>query len=238
VCNLKAIVVMPTYNEASNLPEIVPQILSLDVEGLQVLVVDDNSPDGTGEIADQLAVAYPGRVEVIHRERKMGLGSAYLTGFARALERGADLVFEMDADFSHSPQYIPEMLDRIRNCDVVIGSRYVAGASIDPRWSLRRRFLSWGGNLYIRLMTGLKVKDATAGFKCYRREALEALDLGKVRSDGYAFQIEMHYACQKKGYRLAEIPIFFGERGRGESKMSFKIIWEALWRVWQIKWRY
>ena len=168
----------------------------------------------------------------------MGLGSAYLTGFARALERGADLVFEMDADFSHSPQYIPEMLDRIRNCDVVIGSRYVAGASVDPRWSLRRRFLSWGGNLYIRLMTGLKVKDATAGFKCFRREALEGLELGKVRSDGYAFQIEMHYACQKKGYRLAEIPIFFGERGRGESKMSFKIIWEALWRVWQIKWRY
>ena len=235
---MKAIVVMPTYNEASNLPEIVPQILSLDVEGLQVLVVDDNSPDGTGEIADQLAVAYPGRVEVIHRERKMGLGSAYLTGFARALERGADFVFEMDADFSHSPQYIPEMLDRIRNCDVVIGSRYVAGASVDPRWSLRRRFLSWGGNLYIRLMTGLKVKDATAGFKCFRREALEGLELEKVRSDGYAFQIEMHYACQKKGYRLAEIPIFFGERGRGESKMSFKIIWEALWRVWQIKWRY
>ncbi len=235
---MKAIVVMPTYNEASNLPEVVPQILSLDVAGLQVLIVDDNSPDGTGEIADRLAAAYPGRVEVIHRERKMGLGSAYLTGFARALERGADFVFEMDADFSHSPQYIPEMLDRIRSSDVVIGSRYVAGGSVDPRWSFRRRVLSWGGNFYIRLVTGLKVKDATAGFKCYRREVLEGLELGKVRSDGYAFQIEMHYACQRKGYRLAEIPIFFGERGRGKSKMSFQIIWEALWRAWQIKWRY
>ena len=235
---MKAIVVMPTYNEAQNLPEIVRQILSLDVEGLQVLIVDDNSPDGTGEIADQLAVEYLGRVEVIHREGKMGLGSAYLTGFARALERGADFVFEMDADFSHSPRYIPQFLDRIRDGDVVIGSRYVVGGRVDPRWSLRRRFLSWGGNFYARLVTGLKVRDATAGFKCYRREALQGLDLGKVRSDGYAFQIEMHYACHKKGYRLAEIPIFFGERGRGESKMSFRIVWEALWRVWQIKWRY
>jgi dolichol-phosphate mannosyltransferase len=235
---LKAVVVMPTYNEASNLAEIIGQVLSLDVEGLQVLIVDDNSPDGTGEIADRLAVEYPGRVEVIHRKGKRGFGTAYLTGFARALEQRPDFVFQMDADFSHSPQYIPQLLDRIRDYDAVIGSRYVAGGRVDPRWSLRRRFLSWGGNLYTRLVTGLRVKDATAGFNCYRYEALQGLDLGKVRSDGYAFQIEMHYACQKKGYRLAEVPIFFGERGRGESKMSSKIIWEALWRVWQIKWRY
>lgn len=235
---MKITVVMPTYNEAQNLPAMVRQILSLEVEGLQVLVIDDNSPDGTGEIADQLAEAHPDRVQVIHRERKMGLGSAYLTGFAHALEQGADLVFEMDADFSHSPQYIPQFLDRIRDCDVVIGSRYVAGGRVDPRWSLWRRLLSWGGNLYTRLVTGLKIRDTTAGFKCYRREVLEGLDLGRVRSDGYAFQIEMHYACQKKGYRLVELPILFGERSRGESKMSLKIIWEALWRVWQIRWRY
>ena len=235
---MKITVVMPTYNEAQNLPAMVRQILSLEVEGLQVLVIDDNSPDGTGEIADQLAEAHPDRVEVIHRERKMGLGSTYLTGFAHALEQGADVIFEMDADFSHSPQYIPQLLDRIRDCDVVIGSRYVAGGRVDPRWSLWRRLLSWGGNLYTRLVTGLKIRDTTAGFKCYRRDVLEGLDLGRVRSDGYAFQIEMHYACQKKGYRLAELPILFGERSRGESKMSLKIIWEALWRVWQIRWRY
>ena len=235
---MKAIVVMPTYNEAHNLAEIVRQILSLDVEGLQILIVDDDSPDGTGEIADQLVAAYPGRVEVIHREGERGFGTAYLAGFARALEQGADLVFQMDADFSHSPQYIPQFLDRIRDCDVVIGSRYIKGSRVDPRWSRRRRLLSWGGNFYTRMVTGLKMRDATAGFNCFRREALEGLDLGKVRSGGYAFQIEMHYACQKKGYRLAEIPIFFGERGSGESKMSLKIVWEALWRVWQIKWRY
>ncbi|OGO03753.1 MAG: hypothetical protein A2Y60_00505 [Chloroflexi bacterium RBG_13_54_9] len=235
---MKAIVVMPTYNEARNLPEIAKQILSLDIDGLQMLIVDDNSPDGTGQVADELAAVYPGRVDVIHREGKMGLGSAYLTGFARALELGADFVCEMDADFSHSPQYLPLFLDKINDYDVVIGSRYVKGGRVDPRWSFRRRFLSWGGNLYARLVTGLKVKDATAGFKCYRSEALKGLELGKVRSDGYAFQIEMHYACHKKGYRLAEIPIFFGERGSGESKMSFKIIGEALWRVWQIRWRY
>ena len=235
---MKVTVVIPTYNEAQNLPEVVRQLLSLDISGLKTLIIDDNSPDGTGQIAEQLAARFPEQVEVIHRETKLGLGSAYLTGFAHALEDGADFILEMDADFSHSPQCIPQFLKEIKDYDVVLGSRYVAGGRVDPRWSLWRKLLSWVGNLYARLMTGLRVRDATAGFKCFRREALLGLDLGRIQSDGYAFQVEMAYACQKKGYRVAEIPISFMDRAYGRSKMSWRIIWEALWRVWEIRWRY
>ena len=229
---------MPTYNEAENLPKMVETLLSLGVDNLDVLVVDDNSPDGTGDIAEELARKYPKRVDVVHRQGKMGLGTAYITGFRHALKNGASFIFEMDADFSHPPEIIPTILGKMVNYDVVVGSRYVAGGRVDSRWSLFRKFLSWGGNVYSRMVTGLRVQDTTAGFKCFRRSALEGLDLGKVRSDGYAFQVEMAYACQKKGYRVAEVPISFNDRTLGRSKMSLHIILEAMWRVWQIKWRY
>lgn len=229
---------MPTYNEAGNLPSVVERILSLPVPGISVLIVDDNSPDGTGKVAEELAPVYDGRIEVLHRPRKMGLGTAYVDGFGIALSRGADFIIQMDADFSHSPDYLVQFMEKIDNYDVVVGSRYAPGGRVDERWSFWRKFLSWGGNVYARLITGLKVRDCTAGFKCFRREALGGLDLKKVRSDGYAFQVEMAYACQKKGYRVTEIPIIFMDRTHGKSKMSMKIITEAMWRVWQMKWRY
>jgi dolichol-phosphate mannosyltransferase len=233
------LIIMPTYNEAANLPAIVTELFALPLDNrLEILVVDDNSPDGTGRVADELAARYPGRLHVVHRERKMGLGTAYVTGFRYALAHGADYVVEMDADFSHSPVYLPVLLEKVRDYDVVVGSRYVDGGGVDRRWGPWRRFLSWGGNLYARLVTGLAVHDTTAGFKCFRRQALQGLDLDKIRSDGYAFQIEVAYACQKKGYRLCEVPIFFEERTTGRSKMSGRIVLEAIWRVWDIRRRY
>lgn len=232
---MKVVVVIPTYNEAENLPKLVEQLLSLRIEGLELLVVDDSSPDGTGELADELARTKP--VEVIHRAGKMGFASAYLTGFRRAIEDGADVVIEMDADLSHSPHYLPEMLEKLRDNDVVIGSRYAAGGGADPRWGWRRKFMSAAGNRYARWVTGLRMKDVTGGFRAYRREVLSKLDLQAVQSKGYAFQIEMAYACQKHGFRVAEVPITFQQRDSGSSKMSWAIFWEALWRVWQLRLR-
>lgn len=234
----KLTVVLPTYNEADNLPKMIGTLLNLDVEGLSVIVVDDNSPDGTGRVADEVAAEYPGRVGVIHRPGKMGLGSAYVAGFSRALAEGADYVVEMDADFSHPPALLSAFVDLMREYDVVVGSRYVPGGKLDERWSPWRRFLSWGGNVYARAITGLKVRDTTAGFKCFRASALRGIDLAGVRSDGYAFQVEMAYVCQRKGYRVCEVPIVFLDRTYGRSKMSSRIIREAAWRVWQIKFRY
>ena len=231
-------VVMPTYNEAANLPRMVETLFGLGIEGLSVLIVDDNSPDGTGEVADELATQHPGRVTVIHRPDKMGLGSAYVTGFKRALADGADYVVEMDADFSHPPATLRTFLPLMRDYDVVVGSRYVRGGQLDARWSPWRRLLSWGGNVYARAVTGLRVKDTTAGFKCFRAGALAGIDLDRVRSDGYAFQVEMAYACQRKGYRVREVPITFLDRTQGKSKMSRRIISEAAWRVWDIRFRY
>ncbi|MBI2862109.1 MAG: polyprenol monophosphomannose synthase, partial [Chloroflexi bacterium] len=196
---------------------------------------DDNSPDGTGQVAAELAERHPGRVHLIRRPGKQGLGTAYVLGFQWALNHGADYIIEMDADFSHSPSYIPLMLQKAQEYDVVVGSRYVPGAKIDERWSLWRRFLSWGGNVYARLITGLKVLDTTAGFKCFSRSALAALPLNMIHSDGYAFQVEMAYACQRRGHRVLEIPITFLERTRGASKMSLHIVLEAAWRVWRIR---
>ncbi len=235
---MKTMVVMPTYNEADNLVQMVAELMTLELDGLEILIIDDNSPDGTGQIAEELAAQYPDRLHVIHRPGKMGLGTAYISGFRQALEDGADYVIQMDADFSHSPSYLPAFLDRIRECDVVIGSRYIAGGSVDERWNPWRRFLSWGGNLYARVITRLQIHDTTGGFRCFRRQALLALDLERVRSEGYAFQIEMVYASQKKGLRLCEIPIYFEDRSMGRSKMSSWIILEAVWRVWQMRWRY
>lgn len=205
---------------------------------VSILVVDDNSPDGTGVIADGLACELPGRVQVIHRRRKLGLGSAYIQGFGFALSHGADAVVEMDADFSHSPEYLPTMISVLDRYDVVVGSRWVEGGGLDPRWERWRYLLSKYANVYARAVTGLEVQDTTAGFKAFRADALRRLPLHRVRSDGYAFQVEMATACQRLGLRVAELPIFFEERSRGRSKMSLRIILEAMWRVWQIRFRW
>jgi len=230
----KTVIVLPTYNEAENLPKMVAALLALEPP-VAVLVVDDSSPDGTGSIADGLAARHPKRVSVLHRTSKTGLGDAYLAGFRRALADGAERIFEMDADFSHPVEAVPKMLELAETNDVVVGSRYVSGGRLDERWSPLRRFVSWGGNVYARLITGLRVHDTTAGFKCFRREALERIRLDEVRSQGYNFQIEMALRCQKAGLRVAELPIYFRERDAGVSKMTPQIALEALWRLWQLR---
>jgi dolichol-phosphate mannosyltransferase len=235
----KITVVLPTYNEADNLPTMIGELLALDLPTLNILVVDDNSPDGTGQIATDLAKRYPDRIHVIHRSGKLGLGTAYIAGFAHALDHGADLVIQMDADFSHSPSYIPQLVAATKDYDVVVGSRYVAGGSLDERWSWGRHVLSWWANsVYTRLILGIKVKDATAGFKCWRRTTLEGINLDQVRSNGYVFQVEMAFLTEKLGYRILEIPIYFEDRRIGQSKMTIPIQIEAALRTWQVRWRH
>jgi dolichol-phosphate mannosyltransferase len=228
----RACVVLPTYNERENLPAIVPAILAAAPE-LDVLVVDDNSPDGTGAAADALASQDP-RIRVLHRERKEGLGRAYLAGFAEALARGYGRILEMDADFSHDPSRLPAILAASRDADLVLGSRYVEGGGT-VHWGLGRRALSKGGSLYARTILGLPIRDLTGGFKCFRREVLEAIDLASVRSTGYAFQIELTYRACKRGFRVSEVPIVFADRRVGKSKMNRRIVLEALWMVWKIR---
>ena len=223
----RTVVVIPTYNEAENLPLIVPQVLEQD-PGIEVLVVDDASPDGTGKLADDLAVRHPGRVHVLHRRGTRGLGRAYRDGIARALELGAAQVIQMDADFSHPPATLKTMLAKIQDCDVVLGSRYLKGITV-VNWPIERILISWFGNHYARLVTGLPISDTTGGFRCTRRELLERIGFQKIRSDGYAFQIEMNYRLYKYGARLEEIPFFFLDRERGDSKLSLGIALEALW---------
>jgi dolichol-phosphate mannosyltransferase len=226
------VVCLPTYDERENVEPICLAILAAAPE-LDVLVIDDGSPDGTGEVADRLAAREP-RVQVLHRARKEGLGKAYLAGFAWALERGYPLVLEMDADFSHDPRHLPAMLAAAREADLVLGSRYVPGGGTE-NWGLGRRLLSRGGSLYARTVLGLPVRDLTGGFKCFRRQVLEALDLGSVTSVGYAFQIELTYRAVRRGFRVAEVPIVFVDRRVGRSKMSRRIVLEALLRVWAIR---
>ena len=228
-----ACIVLPTYNERENLPLMLRALMEVG-PSIRVLVVDDASPDGTGEVADAIAASHPSRIDVLHRAAKTGLGDAYVAGFRRVLASGAERIFEMDADFSHPVAAIPDMLALAEAHDVVVGSRYVRGGSLDRSWSTLRRLLSWGGNQYARRLTGLRVHDATAGFKCFRREALERLPLDEVRSQGYNFQIEMAMRCQKVGLRVVEYPIHFADRSRGTSKMTPAIAVEALWRVWQL----
>jgi dolichol-phosphate mannosyltransferase len=211
----------------------VPEILAQD-ERLHVLVVDDNSPDGTGQLADRLAADSGGRVFVMHREAKAGLGQAYLAGFRWALERDFDLIFEMDADFSHDPKYLPDFLSAIESADLVLGSRYICGVNV-VNWPMSRLLLSYFANVYSRIVTGLPLRDATGGFKCFRREVLAAIDLDAVRSNGYSFQIEMSFRAGKKGFRIKEIPIVFVDRQAGASKMSKKIVREAVWMVWRLR---
>ncbi len=225
----KALVVVPTYNESANLPQIIPQILAQDPR-LEVLVVDDNSPDGTGGIADALASASP-RVHVMHREGKLGLGTAYRAGFKWALERQYDFVFEMDADFSHDPRHLPEFLTAIQDADLVLGSRYLQGRVTVVNWPMGRLMLSYCANIYARWFTGLRIWDLTGGFKCFRRRVLEAIDLSQVGSNGYAFQIEMSVRAWRKGFKLREIPIVFVDRAEGQSKMNRAIVREAVWKV-------
>jgi dolichol-phosphate mannosyltransferase len=230
----RALVIIPTYNEAKNLPQIVPSILAQD-RRLEVLVVDDNSPDGTGKLADGMA-AHDDRIHVLHRPGKQGLGRAYLAGFRWALEHKFDFVLEMDADFSHDPKFLPRFLDAVRDADLVIGSRYKTGVNV-INWPMSRLLLSYFANRYARFVTGLPLTDATGGFKCFRRRVLEAIDLDRVQSNGYAFQIEVSFRAWKKGMRLAEIPIVFVDRVEGQSKMSKRIVREAVWMVWWLRLR-
>jgi len=229
---VKALVIIPTYNERENLPELLRRIFA---EGLpiEVLIIDDNSPDGTGAEADALAAADP-RVHVMHRPGKMGLGSAYVAGFLYAIERDYDAVFEMDADFSHNPDSLPEFLRELENADLVVGSRYLHGVTV-VNWPLKRLILSYLANVYSRVITGMPIKDATGGFKCFRRQVLESLDWSRVKSDGYGFQIEINFKAWRKGFRIREIPILFVDRRAGESKMSRRIVWEAAWMVWRLR---
>jgi dolichol-phosphate mannosyltransferase len=230
---VQCLVIIPTYNERENLPAIVPRILEQG-DHFQVLVVDDNSPDGTGELAEDLARRHPGRVHVEHRAGKRGLGTAYIHGFGWGLARGYDFIYEMDADFSHDPNDLPRLLAAAQRADVAIGSRWVRGGGT-RNWSLLRQLISRGGSAYAQLILGIPVRDLTAGFKCFRRRVLASLDLGAIRSNGYAFQVEMNYACYKSGFRIAEVPVIFVDRRVGQSKMSSGIVLEAMLRVW--KWR-
>lgn len=229
---MKAIVVIPTYNERDNIVRLSGEILKQH-PALHILFVDDNSPDGTGTIADELASA-DDRITVIHRPGKLGLGSAYITGFKTALKTGADCIIEMDADFSHDPGVLPVFLETITGCDLVVGSRYLNGVSV-VNWPIRRLILSYFASVYTRFVTGLKIMDCTSGFKCFRRATLEAMNLDNVRSDGYSFQIEMNYLCMEKGLKIIEVPIIFIDRHAGSSKMSRKIVREAILMVWKLK---
>jgi len=230
----RALVIVPTYNERFNIARLIPAVLAQD-PGLEMLVVDDASPDGTGAVVDTIA-ANNSRVHILHREGKLGLGTAYIAGFRWALERRYDLVFEMDADFSHNPERLPEFLETVKEADVVIGSRYQGGRVNVVNWPMSRLFLSYAANIYARGVTGLPIADATAGFKCFRRNVLESIDLNSVKSNGYAFQIEMSFRAWKRGFRLVEIPIIFFDRTEGVSKMSKKIFREAIWMVWRLRW--
>jgi Glycosyltransferases involved in cell wall biogenesis len=230
----RALVIVPTYNERFNVARLIPAILAQDAS-LDVLVVDDASPDGTGAVVDAIAANNP-RVNILNRTGKLGLGTAYLDGFRWALERRYDFIFEMDADFSHNPERLPEFLAAIRDADLVLGSRYQNGHVNVVNWPMSRLFLSYAANLYARTVTGLPVFDTTGGFKCFRRNVLESIDLSSVKSNGYAFQIEMSFRAWKGGFRIIEIPIVFVDRTEGVSKMSKRILREAIWMVWRLRW--
>ncbi|MBN1592727.1 MAG: polyprenol monophosphomannose synthase [Candidatus Coatesbacteria bacterium] len=228
----RAVVVIPTYNEHENLSLIISHIHRL-YPSMSILIVDDNSPDGTGELADDLALSND-RIDVIHRQRKMGLGTAYIAGFKYAIEKGFSYIIQMDADLSHSPDYLAVFLEEINDCDFILGSRYIEGINV-IHWDLWRVLLSLGASLYCRVIGGLNVTDATGGFKCWRREVLESINLEAVQSTGYSFQIEMTHRAQTAGFRLKEVPIVFIGRYHGTTKMSKRIVWEAIWMVWRLR---
>jgi dolichol-phosphate mannosyltransferase len=229
---LNTVVVVPTYNERDNIEQLVAEVFRQGPD-IRLLIVDDNSPDGTGEFVDRLSADNP-RLKVLHRAGKLGLGSAYREGFKVALAMGAECIIEMDADFSHDPAMLPKFIAMMDTNDLVIGSRYLNGISV-VNWPLRRLMLSYFASIYTRFITGLRISDCTSGFKCFRREALESIDLETIKSDGYSFQIEMNYRCMEKGFRIGEIPIIFIDRHAGTSKMSRKIVREAVLMVWKLK---
>jgi dolichol-phosphate mannosyltransferase len=230
---MKTAVVIPTYNECDNIPKLIAEIFDLGMDDLHIVVVDDNSPDGTGKIVEEIKKDR-GNLHVIHRKNKMGLGTAYLAGFRHALDQGAQFVFEMDADFSHDPKMIPIFLEEIRENDLVIGSRYVKGGSIE-KWNYARKIISHMGNLYARAVLNLKIKDLTTGYKCYRKIVLEKIIHKDVNSVGYVFQVETKYRTYQGGFRIKEIPITFTERKKGKSKFDLKIIRDAFWKVLKLR---
>ena len=235
---LKTFIVVPTYNEKDNLPILVESLFKLNIKNLNILIVDDNSPDGTGKIADEIIEKNPGVVSVIHRKGKLGLGTAYITGFKYCLDQGADQIVQMDADFSHNPEKVTELIDRLKESDMALGSRYVRGGSLDEDWAFWRKGLSSFGNLYTRLILRMPIKDVTGGYRAWKKETLEGIPFERVKSQGYAFQIEMAYITHLKGYSISEVPIYFADRSRGDSKMSIKIQIEAARRVWSILFEY
>ena len=230
----RALIIVPTYNERENIERLIDRVLVQDGR-IEMLIVDDGSPDGTGDVVREIA-AYNPRVHLKQREKKMGLGTAYLAGFKWALERDYAYVMEMDADFSHDPIHLPQFLKAVEGADLVLGSRYQEGRVTVVNWPITRLMLSYGANIYARAITGLPLWDATGGFKCFRRAVLEKINLDDVRSNGYAFQIEMSFRAWKNHFRIAEIPIVFVDRSEGTSKMSKKIMWEAVWMVWRLRW--
>jgi len=231
-------IVIPTYNEAENLPVIAKRLFELNIPNLNILIVDDNSPDGTGGIADQLSKDYSRKLQVRHRSGKLGLGTAYIEGFKDCLNKGADYIVQMDADFSHDPEKIGDLIKNLKDYDMVLGSRYVQGGSLDKDWAFWRKGLSSFGNFYARFLLGMPVRDVTGGFRAWRRETLLGLPLDRVKSQGYAFQVEMGYITHLLGFKIKEVPIYFADRSRGDSKMSFQIQLEAAKRVWSILFEY
>ncbi len=234
----KTTIVLPTYNEKENLAQMAVALFALPVPDLHILVVDDNSPDGTGQIADELASREP-RLQVLHRQEKNGLGQAYIAGFKQAIAQDADYIIQMDCDFSHQPKYIPEMLKQIENHDLVLGSRFVPGGSVDETWSPYRKLLSWFANrVYTPLLLSIPIYDATGGYRVWRRQTLIGLDLDRIRSSGYVFQVEMVYVTYRLGFRVTEFPIYFPDRKEGTSKMDVRIQMEAALRVWEVRQRH
>ena len=231
-------IIVPTYNEKENLPIVVDRLFNLGIPSLKILIVDDNSPDGTGDIADALADKHAGRINVIHRKGKLGLGTAYIEGFKFCLDDGAKQIVQMDADFSHNPEKVTELLDQLEEYDMAIGSRYIEGGSLDNDWAIWRKGLSSFGNNYARTILGLPVKDVTGGFRAWKSETLQGIPFDRVMSKGYVFQVEMCYITYLSGFNIKEIPIYFAERTRGDSKMSLNIQIEAARRVWSILFRY
>lgn len=239
--HLKVMVVLPTYNEKDNLPKMVQALFALEIPNFHLLIVDDSSPDGTGDIADNLSKLehYQGKIFVLHRAEKQGLGPAYKAGFKRAIELGAERIIQMDADFSHQPKYIPELLKMAQNHDIVVGSRYIKGGSVDEKWGPIRKLLSWWANrIYTPTILNIPVSDATGGFRIYHRDVMIGMDVDQVRASGYVFQVEMIYVAHKLGYKIGEIAIHFPDRVLGTSKMTSSIAFEAALRVWQIKFRH
>ncbi len=231
-------IIVPTYNEAENLPKLVSALFALPISDLKIIIVDDNSPDETGKLADGLARSQPDRVSVIHRAGKLGLRTAYLEGFKQAIANGADAVCQMDADFSHDPNKLLEMLTALETADVVLGSRYVPGGSVDREWPVWRKWLSAFGNTYARVLLGFPLRDVTTGYRLWRREAIQGMPLERIHANGYVFLVEMAYMAFCLRYRFAQVPIYFADRKVGKSKMSFKIQLEAALRLWQVKWNY